>query len=388
VIRLPGWRWRAARAEHAAGVACLDVGHPERAAEHFRIALAHRPDLPAAWLNLGNALGAQGAHRAAIACYREAHRLDPLAPHPLVNAGYAHLTLGEWREGWWHYEQRWGIEEFRKRTGLPGAAPQKRWDGRARVGDTLLIFSEQGAGDLLQMLRYAPALEHTGMRIVWRVSAPMLRLVRQNVPPTQRVVLDSDPHPEPHDWHCPAMSLPFHMGTNRPEDVPGAGGYLSVRAHAELMASDGLTVGVVWAGNPHHVNDRNRSIPIDRLAPLFTVPGTRWVSLQVGANAHEAERYQLHTIPMFDYKDTAAVIAALDLVVAVDTSVAHLAGALGVETLILLPTPADWRWLQDRTDSPWYTSVTLHRQRHHGDWSHPISAIHKHIHTLVQRRAA
>ena len=388
MIHLPGWRWREAKRAHAQGVASLDAGHYERAAEHFRIALAYSPDLAPAWLNLGNAMGNQGCHRAAIACYRTAHRLDPAAPQPLVNAGYAHLTLGEWREGWWHYEQRWQIPEFREKNGLPGAAPGKRWDGVARPGQTLLVFNEQGAGDVIQMARYAPDLIDTHMNIVFRVPVGLFRLIRRSFSGWITVTMDSD-RVSAHDWHAPFMSLPYLMGTNTPANIPWQSGYLDAnnRAGDALRSLPRPRIGVAWAVSPHHSNDRNRSIPIELLAPLFEIPGTSWVSLQVGPKADEGAVYPLHIAATRDYWETAGVITALDLVIAVDTSVIHLAGALGVPTLGLLATPSDWRWLLDREDTPWYNSVRLIRQPRPGDWGPVVRDVRDYLHRLVEKAA-
>jgi hypothetical protein len=362
----------------------------ERAEMLFRYALSLRPNHFGAWVNLGNCAGNRGRHREALRHYHKAFELAPLEPSPRVNAAYAHLTLGEYREGWALYEERWRDRGLLERTSVAGGlvgmsaadTHSKRWDGVARPGQSLLVFSEQGAGDVLMMLRYWGALCLTDMEIIYRVPSSLYRLVLRNVPPNARVVMNTEKVPA-HDYHCPFMSLPYLFRMESAADIPGAEGYLSATAEHH----EGCSVGLVWAGNPAHKGDSHRSIAhVRELAPLIDVPGITWVSLQVGERAGDLA---LHCPDSRDYWDTARVISGLDAVVTVDTSVLHLAGALGVPTFAMIARPNDWRWGASGERTPWYDSVRLFRQTHPGDWSLVVSRVRWELSEMVrQRRAA
>jgi hypothetical protein len=332
------------------------------------------------WLNLGNCVGNRGRYREALRYYFHAHTLAPLEHSPLVNASYAHLTLGEYREGFALYEERWRDPVMRERTSVAGGLSglsdadvhAKRWDGVPRDGHTLLVFSEQGSGDVIQMLRFHRQLLRLGMRVVYRVPDSLYRLAKYNLGGAD-VCMTSERVP-PHDWHVPFLSLPFHLGIARPTDIDGAA-YLTAPIDRTVHELPGIKIGVVWRGNPKHPGDAKRSMDITALAPLFDLPGITWVSLQIGEQADDAEIYGLHRQTMRDFSDTARVISALDAVVAVDTSTAHLAGALGVLTCLMIPRAADWRWGVGGHRTPWYTSMSLQRQPRPGDWASVVKSV-------------
>jgi hypothetical protein len=397
VIPNPLRRWlnnREAKRANRAGLLAMQAGDYERAEMLFRAAVTLQPEAWGAWLNLGNSVGNRGRYREALRHYHHAHTLAPLEHSPRVNAAYAHLTLGESREGWALYEERWRDEGLRERTTVAAGlfrerasltsgnrvrytatgltedeTRRKRWDGRARPGESLLVFTEQGLGDLVMALRYHRELMALGMSVIYRVPAPLYRTTRYNCRGAQ-VVMTTDPLPE-HRWHCPSLSLPFLLGVREPGDVCGKA-YLSAPKDTAIAALSGYKVGFVWSGNPSHPNDSRRSIDITTMAPLFGLPGVTGVSLQVGAKAGEADQYSLYRPPLQDFEDTCRVLAALDLVVAVDTSCAHVAGAMGVPTLVLLPNGPDWRWGASGERTVWYDSTVLLRQTHAGLWSAPV----------------
>jgi hypothetical protein len=270
------------------------------------------------------------------------------------------------------------------------------------AGRTILLWGEQGFGDMLQFCRFAPLVAALGapgdgpgdvakaVNVVLEMPSALARLVR-TMPGPQRVVVQNEKLPE-FDVHCPLLSLPLALGTTL-ETIPAAVPYLAADPdqalawRIRLAAVPGLHVGLVWAGNPRSADralaaiDRRRSLPLARLAPLGTVPGVTFVSLQKGHRAEEAKTPPLGmalydwTDELWDFADTAALIAGLDLVIGVDTAVVHVAGALGKPVWVLNRYDACWRWLYGRTDSPWYPTMRLFRQAHFGDWDGVIAEV-------------
>jgi tetratricopeptide (TPR) repeat protein len=350
--------------------------------------LALAPYTAMTWLNLGNAMMQEGDPDAALGCYRRAMNLEPGHPRGAVNAAIALLTLGQWDEGWKLYEQRFALPQFQIRNGLKGGDESKMWRGEPLDGKTLLVFNEQGIGDVLMMARYLGSLSLDGS-IVVRAPASLLRLMRSSFGWLGvNCVSDAERMPA-HDYLVPFMSLPFHL---RPliDEAPRSV-YMSLyedEPRYVVGLPEFTKVGIVWAGNPNHTGDKVRSIPFDTFAPLLNTPGVSFVSLQVGSRALDANDYAIGRPELGDYYDTARVLKSLDLVITVDTSVAHLAGALGVLTWILIPLAADWRWMKDRDETPWYDSVTLYRQKTAGDWPEVIERVRSHLEAIVLHRSA
>ncbi len=358
----------------------------DRAAEAdgaCRRALALRPDFPEALCDL--AVGRQLEARCdeAMTLHGRALRLRPDFADAHWNLALALLLLGRMEEGWAEYEWRWRRAEF---IANHRAFSQPLWDGAASDGGVLLLRPEQGLGDAIQFARYVPAVRRRGWRVVLEVPRPLLRLFAAfpAADPGVTLVACGDPLP-PFDAHCPLMSLPHRFGTTLetiPADIP----YLAADPkevaawRARLAGPPGLTVGFVWAGNPHHSNDRNRSLPAAALAPLLARPGVRPFSLQFGHAARDVDG-----LPPYhgDFADAAAALTALDLLVTVDTSIAHLAGALGRPAWLLLSFAPDWRWLQERDDSPWYPSLRLFRQTRPGDWKDVIARVERELARLT-----
>jgi tetratricopeptide (TPR) repeat protein len=296
------------------------------------------------------------------------------------NRGVARLVSGDLARGFADYEDRWGLRAF---AGWRRPAEKPAWSPGPGNTRTVLVYAEQGIGDTLQFVRYLGQVAAMGWRVVLECQPSLVRLL-ECVPGASAVVANGK-LPPAFDAQVPLLSLPALFGTTL-DNIPSTPSYLTSEPAAwpELAAAKGRRVGLVWAGNPEHKNDANRSLDIDALRRLASGLMRRsdlaLFSLQVGAR-----RNDLAAIPgldwtdlsprLKDFADTAAAIAALDLVVAVDTSVIHLTGALGRAGSLLLPFSPDWRWLLGRSDSPWYPSLRLYRQVAAGNWSEPIDAL-------------
>jgi hypothetical protein len=285
------------------------------------------------------------------------------------------LAQVDWPAGWQEYDWRWKTPDLSKAW---RGFPQKQWLGEPAEGRTLLIHAEQGFGDTLQFCRYTPLAAARGLRVILEVPGPLVRLLRC-LPGVDRVVERGEALPD-FDLHCPMLSLPLAFGTTL-SSLPGAVPYLHAdpeltaawRARLAAVDIQGPRVGLVWAGNPGKVADARRSLPADRLAPLF-VDGAHFVSLQKNGPATPADLPLTNFMgEVADFADTAALVANLDLVISVDTAVAHLAGALGKLVWVLDRFDPCWRWLAGRRDSPWYPTLRLYRQPTPGDWA-PVLA--------------
>ena len=359
------------------GTAIWEQGQPNAAVACYRNAIALRPDDTDALLNLGTALKELGRLDEAAACYRNVLTLEPQHPEAHCNLGIVLLAQGELAEGWREHEWRWQTPQLIKAR-RDFAQPQ--WRGEMAVGRTLLIHAEQGFGDTIQFCRYAKQAAAHGLRVVLEVQQPLVRLLR-GLPGVDRVVARGEALPA-FDLHCPMLSLPLALGVSL-ASICGSAPYLHADSaqvaawHARLpeMIGPGLRIGLVWAGNPRNHSrglaavDRRRSLAPSRLAPLFKVPGLRFISLQKGGPLAPVE-FPLTDVmkEMDDFADTAALIANLDLVISVDTAVAHLAAALGKPVWLLDRYDTCWRWFTGRSDSPWYPSLRLYRQPRPGDW--------------------
>ncbi len=351
----------------------------EEAIAAHRRAVALRGDFADAWNNLGNSLLALNRTDEALAAYREAHRLQPASPDIAFNASIVDLLEGRFLAAWEGYERRWDLRAKNLRRRPVQTRPA--WDGLdSLAGKSILVYSEQGLGDTFQFARYIPLLAARGARVHGVVQAAARSLIGR-LSGVSSVSTTCDPWPEC-DFHCPLLSLPRAFRTELssiPVNVP----YLAARPDrvqkaAWLASSGGRRIGAVWAGNPSHPNDRNRSIPLGALSSALASAGTGWVSLQKEMRPGEAAALSAAGAVdlsglLRDFEDTAGVLAQLDLLITVDTSVAHLAGAMGLPTWILLPYSPDWRWLLGREDSPWYPSVRLFRQSEPGNWA-PVLA--------------
>ncbi len=367
------------------GSALLVQGRFEEAIAAFQGALALRPNYAEAHANLGAALLDSGDIEGALLACEAAIELAPDQPDARFNHGLALLAAGRYAEGWAEHEHRLRLAHYPRRT-----LGCRQWGGERLSGERVLLHAEQGLGDTLQFVRYAAEVAARGGRVILEAQRPLLRLLGR-VEGAAEIVASGDSLPE-FDLHAPLMSLPHACGTTL-ETIPGQAPYLHAdpalteRWASRLPADGKLRVGLVWAGSPrpgeprNHHADRRRSLRLACLAPLAGIPGVRFVSLQLGPPSEQARTPPPGldlidpTPDIADFEDTAALIAGLDLVISVDTSVAHLAGGLGRPVWVLSRFDGCWRWLSGRDDSPWYPTLRLYRQERAGDWSGPIARI-------------
>jgi tetratricopeptide (TPR) repeat protein len=379
----------AAKPEMAAGHARLglalwEANEADEAIAAYRRALGLEPQNREALSNFAIALTETGALDAAIAEYRRALAVVPDWAHAHFGLGLALLLNGDYAEGWREYEWRWkgAVAEIK-----PREMPKPQWQGEDLSGKTLYVYSEQGLGDILQFVRFLPGLAARGARVVLEVPGKLAALLRlAQIGAT--VVAAGIRLPE-FDYHLPLLSLPSVIGLSEaaiPDDIP----YLAadparVASWRQRLPQDGLRVGIAWQGNPQAPVDKGRSIPLAAFAPLAAVPGVRMISLQKNFGLDQLERLpqgmRVETLGAeFDagpdaFLDAAAVMANLDLVVTSDTSLAHLAGALGRPVWVMLKSNPDWRWLLGREDSPWYPTARLFRQRERGNWGEVLQRV-------------
>jgi Tfp pilus assembly protein PilF len=359
----------------------------DEAEQCYRQAIALEPGDPAPWSNLGAMLTCLRREGDAQACLRHALNLDPNYDKARFNLGYLWMRQGRLQEGWLCNEARPFPATLQARLGIA------RWSGEPLRGRSVLLATDAAHGDLIQMVRYARVLKAKGAARVAVWGQPALRSLLSRAPDVDCYIAFDEPF-APAEWDCwaPLMSLPHLCGTTV-DDIPAVLPYLHAepsrvgcraKAMAEQGAHAGLRVGLVWRGNPRHENDAQRSLPSLRtLKPLWQVPGVHFVSLQSGAGSEQARRpparqplLSLHE-PLGDFLETAAVVANLDLVIGVDTSVVHLAGALGKPVWVLLSDyKTDWRWMNGRVDSPWYPGVMrLFRQDASRQWAPVIAQV-------------
>ncbi len=372
------------------GNALRDSGRLDDAIVACRQAIALKPDFTGAYSNLGNALSGKGQLDEAIAVYRQALALDPNFPEAHYNLATRLLYRGDLAAGWAEYEWRWKCRDVRP---IHRSFSQPQWDGSPLTGRTIFIHAEQGFGDTLQFVRYLSLVASGGGRIFLECQRELHRLFESSALPGPHQLLTRGQPLPAFDLHYALLSLPLAFQTTLdtiPHDVPylRANPALVQRWRAKLGAAPApLKVGLVWAGRKSHGNDRNRSMPLAALAPLARVPNISFYNLQKDDPARQAAhpppgmRLIDYTSELADFADTAALIANLDLVISVDTSIVHLAGALAKPVWVLLCFAPDWRWLQDRLDSPWYPTLRLFRQPQPGDWP---SALNKAADALAQ----
>jgi tetratricopeptide (TPR) repeat protein len=360
------------------GNALLNLNRPEEALADYESAIAHKP-FAFALVNRGSALHYLGRIEEALESFNRAIVLQPELPEAHWNKALLCLATGDFEQGWPAYEWRWrGATDLTPREFL-----QPQWHGEELSGKTILLHAEQGFGDTIQFIRYLPMVARKGGKVVLELPDSLMPLIA-----------DADGLISMHrrgdvlpafDVHCPLMSLSLAFGTTA-TTIPASVPYLRAPAErvdawrARLARLGKPRIGLVWSGKPDHKNDHNRSIPLSRLEPLLSIPGITFVSLQ--REYRETELPALTQLPILrldeaitDFADTAAVIGELDLVIAVDTAVAHLVGALGRPLWLLLSHIQDWRWMHDRADSPWYPSARLFRQSQIGDWDSVIAFV-------------
>jgi tetratricopeptide (TPR) repeat protein len=381
------------------------------AISHYRKTIELAPDFPLAYSNLGTILHTQGKLEESITLFRRAIELSPgyaeafsnlatsfgdlgrndeamaafdtaLAIRPDYatahwNRGLLLLRTGDLERGWPEYDWRWkvpGLVKERMEFTVP------KWNGENLAGRRIMLHSEQGYGDAIQFSRYASLVTQRGGRVVLNIQDELVRLF-SGFRGAERVVGWNQPRPEI-DLHCPLLDLPGIFNTTL-QTIPATERYLSPDPALAAIWKErvrkvpGRKIGIAWAGRPEHSNDRARSMTLANFAPLAAAPDARFFSLQKGIAATQAKNSPFplidYTDELYDFAETAALIENLDLVIAADTSVVHLAAALGKPVWVFIPFTPDFRWLLNRNDSPWYPTMRLFRQERMEDWSTPIS---------------
>ncbi len=353
------------------GNACADLDDLAAAERHIRAALHRDPTLVEAHASLGFVLTSRGRLAEAVAACDTAIALRPNFVQAHWNLATAALLAGDFARGFAAYEWRKRHDRFRRDfVDLPGPV----WTGDNPAGRTILVHAEQGFGDTIQFARYLPLIVARGAQAVLACEHPLLPLLARL---RGVLVVAKDATLPRYDAWIDQMSLP-HIFATRPETIPAAAGYLLADpdrvARWRARLPHGGKIGLAWGGNPAHSNDRRRSLPPAAVSRLLALVGGSVVNLQVGPRAGEAGLADFSPL-LKDYAETAALVANLDLVLTVDTSVAHVAGALGVPCWLLLPFAPDWRWMLGRDDTPWYDSLRLFRQPSPGDWDGLLDAV-------------
>jgi len=374
-------------------VAYLHLGDLNNALMFVEKALALDPQYADAYNNQCEIFRAMGDNDKALAAVNKALSIDPNIVGARWNRALIWLSMGNYQDGWAEYEWRWRRPTTQNRAFAHG----KAWQGEDIKGKTLFVYEEQGLGDTLQFIRYLPMLRNLGGRIIFETGPALIRLVAENRVYDRLLVgvKDVDTRPvDRFDFHVPLLSLPHVLKTTI-ETIPNKNPYLAADSALcgiwkdRLTGNDSFKVGLVWAGRPLHKNDSNRSVPLRLFETLGKVEGVSFYSLQ--KEKHE-KWTDIDSLKLFekdlgpeisDFADTAAIMDNLDLIISVDTSVVHLAGAMGKPVWTLVPFAPDFRWLLDRDDSPWYPTMRLFRQAAHNEWAPVIEQVSFALEQLV-----
>lgn len=357
-------------------------------------AVALHPDHAGAWNSLGLTLHQQGELDAAVACYSRAHQLDPDNVEVRWNRALAWLVQGDFERGWPEYEWRW---KSPKAESLP-YSERPRWDGSPLGGAPILLHANQGLGDTIHFIRYAPLVKARGGTVIVQCQPELIPLL-SNCVGIDLLAANEEPPPI-FAVQAPMLSLPGILGTTVetiPSEVPyiTADPTLVAQWGKRLSSVKGCRVGIIWQGNPKHYWDHRRSFSLNYFEQLTRIDGVRLISLQKSSGVEQLDaasgRFPIIALGgHFDdaggaFTDTAAVLNHLDLVITPDTAVAHLAGAMGVPTWMALCFSSDWRWLRERNDSPWYPSLRLFRQERLGDWEGVFARMADDLRRLLRR---
>ena len=364
------------------------AGHPMLALQSISRALELDPTSTAALLNSAEIMKDFGEWQTVLDTYDVALTLQPASPTLRFARAIHRLTMGRWQHTWQEHEARWQVPDMPLTT---VTLDTPRWDGSPLDGRHILLDHEQGLGDQIMCARFAADVAARGGVVTIRCGAPLTALFAA-LPGVHAVISDTDPIPA-HDVHASLMSLPWLLGIQSPSEINGAPYLAPVgecpAAIRALCDTPSPRIGIVWAGNKQHRNDARRSIAPELLVPLLTIPGITAISVQrhatAGTDLPAALRGKLRDAggALHSLNDTAHLLMQLDVLVTVDTSVAHLAGALGVPTLLLVPFVPDWRWMTGRSDTPWYDSISLLRQDTLFGWQPVISAARNQIEALL-----
>jgi tetratricopeptide (TPR) repeat protein len=377
-----------AEAYNNRGNALTELKRPAEALESYDRAIALNPEYAVAHYNRGNALMDLKGPAEALESYDRTIGLMPGYAEAYWNQSLCFLLMGRFEQGLRQYEWR---KKLNEPIGVR-SYPQSVWLGDETIaGKTLFIHWEQGLGDTIQFCRYAKLVEARGAKVIMSVQEPLCGLLKQISPTVQ--IIKSNEEPTDFDCHCPLLSLPLALGTTL-ETIPAEHRYIKpdderrVAWSARLPPKTKLRIGVVWLGGAGQKNNYNRSMELQEFLPIFS-PNADWICLQKKVKENElAALRQMGRIAFFgddlkDFSDTAALIDLMDLVITIDTSVAHLAGAMGKPVWILLCYNRDWRWLLDRDDSPWYPTARLFRQQEIGNWAGVVDQVKNELRTAI-----
>ncbi len=376
-----GFNQEFTEAHHNLGVAYNEKGKFDDALVCFQRVLQLNPDHAGAYYNLGNTLTAIGQFNEAMQCYKKAIEIKPDHADAQWSLGLINLRLGKFEEGWKGYEWRWELKDVMPKRDFS----QPLWDGHDVGGRIILLHAEQGFGDTLQFIRYAPLVAERGAKVIVECQKELVSLLKATEG-ASKIIARGEKLPD-FDVHCPLLGLPLVFGTKL-DTIPAKIPYVNadpelVQKWRSKIGQDKSTVkvGLVWAGNPKLKFGHSRSCPIGTFLPLAERGDITFYSLQKGESEEQAKNLSEdmklidYMDDVMDFSDTAALVENLDLVISIDTAVAHLAGALGKPVWVLLPVVPDWRWMTTREDSPWYPTMRLFRQPTAGDWESVINHI-------------
>ncbi len=376
-----GFNQEFTEAHHNLGVAFNEKGKFDEALLCFQRVLQLKPDHAGAYYSLGNTLVAKGQFNEAMQCYQKAIEINPGHADAQWSLGLINLRLGKFEEGWKGYEWRWELKDVLPKRDFS----QPMWDGHDISGRTILLHAEQGFGDTLQFVRYAPLVAQRRAKVLVECQKELVSLLK-NTEGVSGVIALGEELPD-FDFHSPLLSLPLIFNTKLdtiPSKIPyiKADQALVQKWRDKIRPGKSTTkIGLVWAGNPKLKFGHSRSCPIETFSTLARRNDITFYSLQKG-EAEEQAKNPPEGIKLIDtsedihdFSDTAAIIENLDLVISIDTAVAHLAGALGKPVWVLLPFVPDWRWMMNREDSPWYPTMRLFRQPATDDWESVINHI-------------
>lgn len=367
-------------------VAILSQNRDSEAEDILRQTIDSHPHCAEAMSKLGLFLSQHDKPIEAEIWLRKAYEVSNMSPESAFDLSSFLLICGKYHEGFSLYESRFMVSSNHNPKRFQGDP----WDGSELNGKSILIHAEQGFGDNIQCARYLPLIKLLGGKVILETRPELFRLFEQSG--VADVLVDSTQNIPEFDTFAPIMSLPHIFGTEI-DTIPCQCPYLSV--HDELRSSwsqyltpvSDFRIGIVWAGNPFHKTDESRSIPLNTFSPVSELPNVQLVSLQMGFGSSQVQNCSFPLVlglsdKISDFADTAAALTCLDLIVCVDTSIAHLAGAMNIPTCLLLAKVSDWRWLQDRSDTPWYPSLKLFRQKVPNDWEEVIQNVCGYIREL------
>ena len=361
-----------------------NMGDTTGAIADLKRSITLNPNYADAYSNLGALYKENKEFDRAMFYYQKALALNPEHTNAQFDIALMELSKGNYESGWSGYEYRLKMNELLAKTDV---YTSPLWRGESLQNKTIILQTEQGFGDTIMFIRYAPYFRELGAKIIVRTRLELVALFR-SIQEVDEIICEEDPLPE-HDFYLPLLSCPQRFKTVL-QTIPRKFPYLGSPKNGLSLERKSLHVGITWSGSPTNRGHKDRYVGLKILSQLFDIDHISWYSLQIGEDSHEIQSFNLHdtiidkTELLTDFAQTAAFIEALDLVISVDTSVAHLSGALNKKTFVLLSKPAEWRWMQEGETTPWYESLLLFRQEIRGDWQKPILQIKEKLRELTK----